>query len=318
MTPSRASVVITTYNWPEALAAALATLARQSVPPHEVIVADDGSGEATRALIEAVARDYPVPLRHSWIEDRGFRVALARNRAIAASTGDYVLLLDGDMLAHPHFVADHLRAARPDSFVQGVRALTDAGGRDRLLADGVEFPGFFSRGLRRRRHTLHIPLLATIGLWLSAGRSEGTIKTCNQGWWRDDLLALNGFDERYEGWGREDKDLAVRAFHAGLQRRTLRFSGLAAHLYHQERHEAGQSPNDPLLAEARASGRVRSSRGLDRHLSGFTAEPLPDLRRKAQGHGSGQKMRISADKATKTEPGPASNDSAASDAGIHF
>jgi glycosyltransferase involved in cell wall biosynthesis len=278
MSLPRASVVITTYNWPEALRAGLVSLARQSVPPHEVIVADDGSGAATGALIGEVARDYPVPLRHSWIEDRGFRVALARNRAIAASSGDYVLLLDGDMLVHRHFVADHLRAARPGSFVQGVRVLTDAAARDRLLADGARFPGFFERGLRRRRHTLHVPALAAIGLRLSAGRSEGMIKTCNQGWWRESLLAVNGFDERYEGWGREDKDLAVRAFHAGLKRRSLRFAGLAAHLYHRERHDAGQSVNDPLLAEARASGRVRSPLGLDRHLAEFAANPLPDLR----------------------------------------
>lgn len=278
MKPSRASVVVTTYNWPQALRVALEALARQSTPPHEVVVADDGSGEDTRTLIATMARDYPVPLRHSWIEDRGFRVALARNRAIAASSGDYVLLLDGDMVAHRHFVADHLRAARPGSFVQGMRVLTDAGGRDRLLSGEVDALGFFDRGLRRRRHTLRLPPLAALGLRLSAGNSESAIKTCNQGWWRADLVALNGFDERYQGWGREDKDLAVRAFHAGLQRRSLRFAGLATHLHHRERHESGESPNDALLADARASGRARSLLGLDRHLAGFAAAPLPDLR----------------------------------------
>lgn len=277
-TPIRASVIITTYNWPHALQRALVALARQRTLPHEVVVADDGSGDDTRRLIEATARDYPVPLRHSWIEDRGFRVALARNQAIAASSGDYVLLLDGDMLADRMFVADHLRAARRGSFVQGMRVLTDQAGCTRLLSGDIDSLGFFDRGLTRRRHTLRLPVLAALSLHLSRGQNDRAIKTCNQGWWRDDLVALNGFDERFEGWGREDKDLAVRAFHAGLQRRSLRFAGLATHLYHRERHEEGGSPNDGLLADTRASGRIRSPLGLDRHLAEFARQPLPDLR----------------------------------------
>jgi glycosyltransferase involved in cell wall biosynthesis len=276
--PDRCSVVITTYNWPRALQLALAALSRQKVLPHEVVVADDGSGQETRAVIRDAARDYPVPLRHSWIEDRGFRVALARNRAIAATSGDYVLLLDGDMLAHPMFVADHQRAARRGSFVQGMRVLTDAAGCERLLAGDKQALGFFDRGLSRRRHTLRIPPLAALALRISRGQNRRAIKTCNQGWWRDDLVAINGFDERFEGWGREDSDLALRAFHAGLQRRSLRFAGLATHLYHPERHEAGESPNEGLLSETLATGRVRSAIGLDRHLAEFAAHPQPDLR----------------------------------------
>ena len=276
--PERTSVVITTYNWPGALRLALAALSRQVVLPHEVVVADDGSNEETRALIHEVARDYPVPLRHSWIEDRGFRAALARNRAIAATSGDYVLLLDGDMVAHPMFVADHRRAARRGSFVQGMRVLADATGSERLLAGDRQALGFFDRGLARRRHTLRIPPLAALALRASHGQSRRGIKTCNQAWWRDDLVAVNGFDERFEGWGREDSDLALRAFHAGLQRRSLRFAGLATHLYHLERHEAGESRNEGLLADTLQTGRVRSVVGLDRHLGEFAATPLPDLR----------------------------------------
>lgn len=278
MSDPRVSVIVTTYNWPEALEVVLRALAQQQRPPDEVVVADDGSREDTRRLLERIAHDYPIALRHSWHEDNGFRVALARNRAIAASHGDYVILLDGDMVAHPMFIADHLRAARPGSFVQGMRVLTDAVGRDRLLSGETSTLGFFDRGLSRRRHTLRIPPLAALSLRVTRGRSSMAIKTCNQGWWREDLIALNGFDDRYEGWGREDKDLAVRAFHAGLQRRSLRFAGLAAHLYHPERHEDGASPNEALLHETKASGRVRSVLGLDRHLQEFARNPLPDLR----------------------------------------
>ena len=270
--PDSISLVITTYNRPDALALALASVARQSRLPDEVIVADDGSGPATAALVQRMARGFPVPLRHAWQEDRGFRAARARNLAIAACRGDYVLLVDGDMLLHRHFVADHRAAARRDCFVQGMRVLTTPAGGERLLREGRLELGFFESGIRRRRHTLRLPLLSKLIARWSEGTNTRGIKTCNQGWWRSDLVRLNGFDERYEGWGREDDDLATRAFHAGLRRRSLRFAGLATHLYHPERHEHGESVNDALLAQARASGVWRCERGLDGHAAATAGE----------------------------------------------
>src|SRR5215510_4962598 len=94
----QASLIVTTYNWPEALDLTLRSVARQSVPPAEVIIADDGSGAATRQIIDAWRERRPFPIRHVWQEDRGFRLARSRNRAIAAATSDYLVLVDGDMV----------------------------------------------------------------------------------------------------------------------------------------------------------------------------------------------------------------------------
>lgn len=279
--PRAVSVVVTTYNWPQALEKVLQGLARQRHLPAEVIVADDGSGEATRALIERIAADYPVPLRHSWQPDIGFRAALSRNRAIAAATGDYIILLDGDMVPHEDFIADHVAAARTGTFVQGMRVLTNETGRDHLLGAAVPRWSLTTPGLERRRHTVRIPWLSALWGRLSTGQSVKAIKTCNQGWWKRDLIALNGFDERFEGWGREDKDLAVRAVASGLKRKSLRFAGLAAHLYHRERHDGETSPNDHLLAETLRDPQRRNAAGLDRHTQEFAATPLPDLRKSA-------------------------------------
>jgi glycosyltransferase involved in cell wall biosynthesis len=262
----RVALIVTTYNWPEALALVLASVRSQTRLPDEVVVADDGSGASTAALIAAEQRDFPCRLRHVWQEDLGFRVARARNLAIAATTCDYLLLVDGDMVLHPRFVEDHLRAARAGSFVQGMRVLTTAAGRERMLAERITRLRFADAGLRRRRHTLRIPWLAALVLRWSQSRSRlAGIKTCNQGWWRRDLVALNGFDERMQGWGREDEELALRAFHAGIGRRSLRFGGLAFHLHHAERHQDGASRNDALLAESRRLRRVRCEFGLDAH-----------------------------------------------------
>jgi glycosyltransferase involved in cell wall biosynthesis len=274
MTP-RISVAVITYNWPAALELVLQALAAQSELPHEVIVTDDGSQPATRELLERMARDYPVRLVHLWQPDDGARMSRARNRAIAAAQGDYVILLDGDMVVERHFIADHRAFARSGCFVQGSRVLTDAALTLRMLRAGAAMPGFCSRGIERRRHTLRLPLLAR---WYARpGTKQRGIKSCNMGFWRDDLLRLNGFNEAMTGWGREDTELAVRAFHAGLLRRELRFSALATHLYHPTRKHVVDNPNDRIVDDARARRLVRCECGVDQHLAEF-ARPPADLR----------------------------------------
>jgi len=271
----RISVIVITYNWPQALHPVLRALARQSVLPDEVIVTDDGSRADTRELLVAVAQTFPTRLVHLWQPDDGARMSRARNRGIAAARGDYVVLLDGDMLAHREFIADHRAFAQRGSFVQGSRVLTGARCAMHLLAQQQLDVGFFTLDIERRRHTLRVPTLARA--YARPHTREAGIKSCNWGFWRDDLLALNGFNEAMTGWGREDNELALRAFHMGLKRRDLRFSGLATHLWHATRKNVVDNPNDAVLAATRASGAVRCALGIDQHLAEF-ATPPPDLR----------------------------------------
>jgi glycosyltransferase involved in cell wall biosynthesis len=268
-------VAVITYNWPEALELVLRALALQSELRYEVIVTDDGSQPATRALLERIAADYPVRLVHLWQPDDGARMSRARNRAIAAARGDYVIFLDGDILAERHFIADHRAFARPGCFVQGSRVLTSEDLSRRMLERGQMMPGFFTRGVERRRHVLHLPVLAS--LYARPGGKRRGIKSCNMAFWREDLVTLNGFNEAMTGWGREDTELAVRAFQLGLLRRDLRFSALATHLYHRTRKRLVDNPNDRILERTRARQLVRCEAGLDQHLAEFASEP-PDLR----------------------------------------
>ncbi len=274
----RISVVLITYNWPQALELALRALAAQTELPYEVIVTDDGSHPATREVMLRLARDYPTRLVHLWQPDEGARMSRARNRAIAAARGDYIILLDGDMLAERHFIADHRAFARRGCFVQGSRVLSDALLAARMLANvhALRLPAFFTRGIERRRHTLRLPLLAR-GLTRQGARQRG-IKSCNMAFWRDDLLRLNGFNETMLGWGREDTELAVRAFHSGLMRRDVRFSALATHIFHPTRkHEVRDNPNDRILEATRVQRLLRCDSGVAQHLAAF-AEAPPDLR----------------------------------------
>ncbi len=271
----RISVAVITYNWPEALELVLKALANQSELPHEVIVTDDGSRPATRELLLRLARDYPVRLVHLWQPDDGARMSRARNRAITAAQGDYVILLDGDMVVERHFVADHRAFARRGCFTQGSRVLTEANSVKDMLGRGLSFPDFFRRGIDRRRHTLRLPLLAH--LFARPCTRQRGIKSCNMGFWRDDLLRLNGFNEAMTGWGREDAELAVRAFRVGLLRRDLRLGGLAVHLYHPTRKHLVDNPNDRILEDTRRGHLVRCEQGIEQNGAEFASAPT-DLR----------------------------------------
>jgi glycosyltransferase involved in cell wall biosynthesis len=262
----RIGLAITSHERPDALAAVLASVSRQRVPPAEIILADDGSGAPTRALIEDFARDPPAPVRLVTQTHEGFRAARLRNLAVAASSADFLVFVDGDMLLHREFVADHARCARPGFYTQGVRVPADARLTARLIADREYFPTPLAPGLGtlRRAYLLHSPAWSAV-LRRAANRFVA-IKSCNLGVWRADLLRVNGFNEEFVGWGPEDKELCARLAYAGVRRQTLVFGGIACHLYHPPASRAALPANLALLAATRATRRVRAEHGMDTHL----------------------------------------------------
>ena len=261
-------MVITTYERPDALAAVLATVSRQTLAPAEIVIADDGSSAPTHEVVADFIAHTDVPTRMVSQPHAGFRVTRLRNLAIAATDMDYLVFIDGDMLLHPEFIADHARIARQGFYTQGVRAHADAARTRRLIADPSQQPGFWSPGFGglRRAYLLHSPRLASLTRRL--GNAFIAIKSCNQGFWRADLIRVNGFNEAIEGWGAEDKELAARVENAGVRRQTLLFGGIASHLHHAPASREALPRNLALLEAARRERRVRCELGLDAHLRG--------------------------------------------------
>lgn len=255
------SLLITTYNAPRMLELCLRSVMNQRMLPDEIVIADDGSGEETRRLIEEFSFESFVPLRHAWQPDEGFRAGAARNRAIAAATGDYIIQIDGDMILHPGFVLDHVRNARGGEFVCGSRVLLSPELTDELLRSGrIEIkPG--EKGVKGSLNGRRIPWLTP--LMRRYKSSDGSyVRSCNMAVWREDLLRVNGYNEDITGWGREDSELSWRLINAGVKKRFLKFGAVQYHLYHPERSRESDPRNIRLMEETRTSGISRIPNGI--------------------------------------------------------
>ena len=262
------SVIVTTYEREDALAAVLRSLARQTDRNFEVVVGDDGSGPRTAALIEHWKPRVGVPLTHVWHEHLGFRAGEIRNRALLASRGAYCIFLDGDSIARSDFIAAHRSLAEPGWFVSGNRALLSRGLTEVVLRDGLEPESWGYRrwlwqrlrgGINRMAPVLRLRLgplrKLRAGDW-------GTARSCNFGAWRVDLDRVHGFDAAFNGWGREDSDLALRLVRSGVHRKDGEFATGVLHLWHPKASRAQLAENDRMLGEVAAGDRVQAQAGV--------------------------------------------------------
>ena len=260
------SLIITTYNWKAALQLVLQSVHAQTLLPMEIVVADDGSGPDTAKVVQEFGAVSPVPVVHSWQEDKGFRSAKSRNKAIAKAKGEYVILIDGDIVLESHFVADHRTYAQPGHFVQGPRALLGRELTARIMEIGrLQLP-FLARGIGNKKNCLRSKLLAQLFSFKSSSLSG--IKTCNFAFWKQDALRVNGFNEDFIGWGREDSEFAARLFNSGIRRQNLRFHALGYHLYHPVNARDRLAVNDNILHNTIDERLKWCAKGIDQYLAG--------------------------------------------------
>ncbi len=266
------AVIITTYNRPDALAAVLEGYLVQTSAAFELIIADDGSTEDTRAVVAEYAARAWFPIKHVWQEDRGFRAAAARNRALAAAQADYIIFTDGDCIPPNDFVTRHCRLAARQRFLSGNRILLSEAFTREILAQKIPVHEWWLfRWLDARlkgRINRWTPLVRLPdGAWRASApqRWEG-VKTCNLSAWRTDLLQINGLDETYSGWGLEDSDLALRLLHAGIMHKSARFAAPVFHLWHRENDRGRLAENQRLLDALIASRRFRAQLGVEQYL----------------------------------------------------
>lgn len=270
------SLIVTTYNRPQALGLVLLGLAAQKgvdFNDFEVIIADDGSTDSTQALLQQLQPYLPYSLKTIWQADQGFRAARARNLAVQASQGAYLIFLDGDCIPQTDFVANHCQLAENGWLVAGNRILLSQRFTTALIEQFslISFPsnGVDSSELLIKkiaiwhwqpwqwllpylRHDINrfSPLLRLPNLIFPRKRWRQKwqgAKSCNLAIWRQDFLQINGFNEKFQGWGHEDAELVVRLFHHGVQRKEGRFAVPVFHLWHQEQDRTREAINYQYL-----------------------------------------------------------------------
>ena len=265
--PISISIVITTYNRSDALIYVLRGLAAQSDRQFEVVVADDGSRAEHQNAIRAAAAELQLPLTHVWHPDVGFTAAQVRNLGVAACSGDYIVLLDGDCVPELDFVRQHRALAEPGFFVNGSRVLLSEGmtmdvihkqvnvtGRNSAFWLWQRLQGRASKGGARWR------LPDFPGRRQAAFQWKG-IRSCNMGVWRKDYEAVEGFDESFVGWGHEDADFVLRLHNAGVQRKNGFFATEVYHLWHPESVRSMESVNAATVRTRMSSGQIRPTIG---------------------------------------------------------
>ena len=262
------SVIVTTYNRPKGLELVLRALDAQLDKNFEVIVGDDGSQESTRFLIAQLQKEVSYPLIHVWQEDRGFRAGRARNLAVKASHGSYLLFLDGDCVPRPSWVGSHRCLAQPGWFVAGNRVLLSKTYTERAENEKLALHAF-SKTEWRRMHRDHcvnrVHPLTSLPLgplrFLRASQWK-RVRSCNLGVWRRDFENVDGFDLSFEGWGFEDSDLAIRLINAGVRHKDGSYATAVIHLYHKEFDRGRENENYRLLLQRVTDGIKKARIGL--------------------------------------------------------
>jgi glycosyltransferase involved in cell wall biosynthesis len=272
---STISVIITTYNRPDALTAVVEACFAQDDKGFEIIIADDGSTNNTREAVAALQARSPVPLKHVWQEDIGFRAARARNLGTLAARGDYVIFLDGDCVPQENFISNHRGLSRRGFLVSGSRVLLSERFTRRLLEQRIDIQqlGVMDK-LKLRLAGDSNKFLQTVLHWPDVGResrrfSWRRIKSCNLAVWRSDLDLVNGFDESFTGWGHEDSDLVVRLFNAGVLRKDGAFATEVYHLWHREALRDQENSNRAAVLQRAADKTTQAAIGLRELASGY-------------------------------------------------
>lgn len=258
------SLITPTYNWPEALELLLLSVMNQTILPNEVIIADDGSTEATKSLIEDFQKKFPVPLIHIWHEDIKNRKPAIMNKAIAAAKFDYIIEIDGDIIMNRHFIEDHLRFAQKGNYLFGSRVNIQKQLLPDLFAKKIIHFNFLSKGIKKRGRTIRIPYLMNFSK--STDKRSSKLRGCNMSFWKEDFIKINGFNESLIGWGIDDSEMIQRLHNIGIQGKRLKNAGIVYHIYHKEQSKSHIEINNEIERQTTEQKLTFIDKGINQYL----------------------------------------------------
>ena len=254
----KVTLIIKTFEQPKELEAVFKSIAKGTMFPGEIIIADDGSGKETEDLIcDWQKKTLHFPIYHCWQENTGFHCTSILNKAIEIAKYDYIIFLDADCIPHKRFIQDHIKLAEPGCFVQGRRAFIKEKAVKKYLSGTSILRLLLTGNMSGIFKAFRLP-------WPIIRKDQELhgILGCNIGAWKQDLLDINGYDEEYKGWGLEDSDLGCRLYHLGRVRKLVHNHAVVYHLNHPIRSRDSYKSNHELLQETIVTKKIKCINGI--------------------------------------------------------
>jgi glycosyltransferase involved in cell wall biosynthesis len=250
------TLIIATYNKVDWLKKVLYGYKYQTYKDFDIIIADDGSTEETKNVIDTFKKDYPVNITHLWHEDKGYRRQKILNEAIVKAANDYILFTDGDCIPREDFVEIHAKHAEKGYFLSGGYCKLPMDISEVILEDDVATKRCFdvkwlkSQGVLGSKNALKLSVKDGLAKFLDVVTPTGaTFNNCNSSAWKSDLIAINGYDERMQ-YGGPDRELGERLVNNKIKTKQIRYKAICLHLDHARGYKTKESLDRNLAIRA--------------------------------------------------------------------
>lgn len=269
----KASVIISTYNQPDWLENVLWGYENQTEKDFEIIIADDGSGEETRKLIQKFIGESKLKITHVWQEDEGFQKTKILNKAILQTISDYLIFTDGDCIPRNDFVQTHLRLRKPNVFLSGGYFKLSEAISKRITKETIENQACFDlkwlieHGLKKTFKANKLTTSPFKAWFLNTFTpTKATFDGMNVSGWKQNVIAVNGFDERMQ-YGGEDRELGERLMNYGIEFKQVRYSAICVHLHHDRPYKNQEAiiKNKAIRKETKAKKYKTTKFGITKH-----------------------------------------------------
>ena len=274
MKPLSVGIVISTYNSPRWLEKTLWGYLNQTVADFELVIADDGSGQETSDLIAAFREKAFPGLKHVWHPDDGFQKSKILNEAIKATTAEYLIFTDQDCIPRKDFVATHLKFAEKGYFLSGGYFKLPMDISSQIKAEDVATQRAFDLGWLKRqglkttfKNTKLMPSPAFTSFMNFITPTKATWNGCNASGWREDMIAINGYNEDMQ-YGGQDREFGERLFNLGIKSKQIRYSAICVHLDHKRPYKTPETmaKNKAIRKNTKQSKIIKTPHGISKEL----------------------------------------------------
>jgi len=263
-------VIISTYNNPQWLEKTLWGYANQTYSDFELIIADDGSGDETKKIVDSFRENYFPALKHIWHEDKGFRKTRILNAALESADSEYLIFTDQDCIPRNDFINTHLQYAQENYILSGGYFKLPLQISQNITEEDISSQRIFNlKELKKKglganwKNTKLYKSSFFSNLLNFITPAKATWNGCNSSGWKKDMIAVNGFNEDM-AYGGEDREFGERLFNMGIQSKQIRYSAICLHLYHErpyKRLEAMEN-NKQIRAYVKKNKTVKTPKGI--------------------------------------------------------